>query len=82
MLIDAKGAPIYVSTYGKGKHQYFADDPIYKVIDERGGWYLVRHHSLSSGITGWFKKNDVKPYKYNGNGDGSDNGNVNINIYM
>ena len=39
---------------------------------------MVRHHSLSNGITGFFKKKDVKPYKYGGNG----NVNVYINIYI
>lgn len=76
MLIDAKNAPIYANTNGKGMHQYFSDDPTYTVIGESNGWYMVRHHSQPDGVTGLFKKSDVEPYKKN------DHGNVNINIYM
>lgn len=49
-----------------GSNQYFSDDPIYTVLDEENGYLQVRHHSLSSGISGWFKKSDVKAYKHGG----------------
>lgn len=63
MLIYAKDAPIYADIYGgNGKQQYFKDDPIYIVLEQRGRWYMVRHHSLADGITGWFKVSDVQPY--------------------
>lgn len=63
MLIDAKDAPIYADIYNGGrKVQYFKDDPIYIVLEQRGQWYMVRHHSLADGITGWFKVSDVQPY--------------------
>lgn len=47
-------------------NQYFASDPIYTVLDEKSGYLKVRHHKLSSGVTGWFKKSDVKAYKTGG----------------
>lgn len=65
--INAKGAKIYDYAGDKsGENQYFANDPIYTVLDEKNGYLKVRHHKLSSGITGWFKKSDVKAYKTGG----------------
>lgn len=65
--INAQGAPIY-SYAGdtRGLKQYFAKDPIYTVLQEKNGYLLVRHHKLSQGLTGWFKKSDVKAYKTGG----------------
>lgn len=45
-----------------GERQYFRNDPIYTVLKTQGDWIQVRHHKLSKGITGWFKKSDVKAY--------------------
>jgi hypothetical protein len=61
MLINAGDARIYRDSYccGNGKTQYFMEDPVYIVLDETLTSYMVRHHSLSSGITGFFKKIDV-----------------------
>lgn len=60
MTIDAGNAYIYRDIYGGGgKKQYFSNDPIYVVLDENPTYYMVRHHSLSDGITGFFKKRDV-----------------------
>lgn len=65
--INAGSAKIY-SYAGdtNGQHQYFASDPIYTVLKEQNGYVQVRWHKLSSGITGWFKKSDVKAYKTGG----------------
>ena len=61
--INAGSARIYANSYGGGGgRQYFASDPIYTVLKEQNGYLLVRHHSLSSGSTGWFKASDVKAY--------------------
>ena len=68
--INAGKAKIYASSYGEGgTTQYFGKDPIYVVLQERNGYLLVRHHSLKSGNTGWFKKSDVKAYKHGGLAD-------------
>ena len=67
--INAKGAKIYGYIGGEGYTQYFKDDPIYKVLDEKGGYLKVRWHKRSSGVTGWFKKSDVKAYKQGGLAD-------------
>ena len=65
--INAKGAKIYSYSGDKsGSNQYFGSDPIYTVLDEKNGYLKVRHHKLSSGVTGWFKKSDVKAYKTGG----------------
>ena len=65
--INAKGAKIYNYAGDKsGENQYFGSDPIYTVLDEKSGYLKVRHHKLSSGVTGWFKKSDVKAYKTGG----------------
>ncbi len=61
--INAGSATIYADSYGGGGgKQYYRNDPIYTVLQERNGYLLVRHHKLSSGYTGWFKKSDVKAY--------------------
>ena len=61
--INAGNARIYSDSYGGGGgRQYFASDPTYVVLDEKRGYVLVRHHSLKSGYTGWFKKSDVQAY--------------------
>lgn len=58
--VNASGAQIYdYAGDTSGEHQYFSSDPVYKVLKESGDWIQVRHHKLSSGITGWFKKSDV-----------------------
>lgn len=58
--IDAGNAYIYAGVHsGLGKTQYFSNDPIYAILEEQNGYYMVRHHSLTEGITGWFKKSDV-----------------------
>ena len=65
--INAKGAKIYdYAGDTSGENQYFSKDPIYKVLDEKNGYLKVRYHKLSSGVTGWFKKSDVKAYKTGG----------------
>ena len=65
--INAEGAKIYdYAGDTSGENQYFSKDPIYKVLDEKNGYLKVRHHKLSSGVTGWFKKSDVKAYKTGG----------------
>ena len=61
--INAKGAQIYDYAGDKsGERQLYRNDPIYKVLKTDGNWIQVRWHKLSSGITGWFKKGDVKAY--------------------
>lgn len=61
--INAAGAPIYgYAGDTSGERQYYRDDPIYTVLSEKDGYLKVRHHKLSSGTTGWFKKSDVKAY--------------------
>ena len=65
--INAKGAKIYgYAGDTSGENQYFASDPIYTVLGENKGYLKVRWHKLSSGVTGWFKKGDVKAYKTGG----------------
>lgn len=61
--INAGSAKIY-DHYGdtSGEKQYYSNDPIYDVLAVKGDWVQVRHKSLKSGITGWFKKSDVKAY--------------------
>lgn len=48
------------------EYQYFSKDPIYTVLKEQNGYLQVRWHKLNSGVTGWFKKTDVKAYKNGG----------------
>lgn len=58
--INAQSAKIYDHKDDtSGEYQHFAADPIYKVLNQDGGWIQVRHHSLSKGVTGWFKENEV-----------------------
>lgn len=71
--INAGSAPIYAGKGGAGYRQYFANDPVYTVVQADGEWLLVRWHGLSSGLTGYFKKSDVKAYDtggYTGNDEG------------
>ena len=59
--INAGNATIYATAWGQGGgRQYYRNDPIYTVLQKRNGYVLARHHSLSSGYTGWFKESDVK----------------------
>lgn len=61
--INAGNAKIYSSAGAKkGSTQYYAKDPIYVVLAEQSGYLKVRHHKSSKGVTGWFKKSDVKAY--------------------
>lgn len=61
---------IYADSYGGGgAHQYYANDPIYTVLDENNGYYLTRYHKLGSGYTGWFRKKDLTAYKTGGIAD-------------
>ncbi len=63
--INAGSATIYSDCYGGGGgKQYFRSDPVYTVLQEQNGYVLVRHHSLSSGYSGWFRKGDIKGYKH------------------
>lgn len=65
--INAGSAQIYdYAGDTSGERQYFRNDPIYTVLSEKNGYLMVRHHKLSSGVTGWFKKADVKAYKTGG----------------
>lgn len=62
--INAGNAQIYDYAGDKsGERQYYRNDPIYTVLEEKNGYLKVRYHKLSSGVTGWFKKSDVKAYK-------------------
>lgn len=61
--INASGAKIYdYDGDTSGELQFYKNDPIYTVLSEKNGYLKVRHHKLSSGVTGWFKKSDVKAY--------------------
>ena len=60
--INAKGAKIYDYPGARAENQAFYDDPIYKVLAEKDGYVQTRHHTLSKGVTGWFKKSDIKAY--------------------
>ena len=61
--INASGAQIYDYAGDKsGERQLYRNDPIYKVLKTNGNWVQVRWHKLSKGVTGWFKKGDVKAY--------------------
>lgn len=62
--INASGAKIYdYAGDTSGESQYFKNNPTYTVLAVKDGYVQVRHSSLSSGITGWFKMSDVKAYK-------------------
>lgn len=59
--INAGNALIYGGYNDKtGDKQYFSSDPVYTVLEEKDGMLKVRWHGLSSGVTGYFKKSDVK----------------------
>lgn len=61
--INAGSAQIYDYAGDKsGERQYYRNDPIYTVLAEKNGYLKVRYHKLSKGVTGWFKKSDVKAY--------------------
>lgn len=45
-----------------GTKQYYASDPVYRVLSVDGNWVQVRHKSLKYGVSGWFKKSDIKAY--------------------
>ncbi|MCM1220285.1 MAG: hypothetical protein NC548_37960 [Lachnospiraceae bacterium] len=61
--INAGNAKIYAYIGAGGIEQYYKSDPVYTVLSEKDGYIQVRHHKLSSGISGWFKKSDVNAYK-------------------
>lgn len=66
-MINAGSALIYDYVNDtSGERQFYRSNPIYRVLDIRGNYLKVRHQSLSSGTTGWFKKSDVKAYKTGG----------------
>lgn len=66
-MINASGALIYdYAGDTSGERQYYRNSPYYRVLSEKNGYLKVRHQSLSSGTTGWFKKSDVKAYKTGG----------------
>lgn len=60
--INAGGASIYDYINASPERQLYRNDPRYVVLQEKNGWLQVRHHSKSSGVTGWFKKSDVSGY--------------------
>ena len=61
---------IYSDSSGRGGiPQYYANDPVYTVLDENNGYYLTRYHKLGSGYTGWFRKQDLTAYKTGGIAD-------------
>ena len=45
-----------------GERQYYRNDPTYVVLAKKNGYVQVRHSSLGSGVTGWFKEEDIKGY--------------------
>ena len=73
-MINAGNATIYSNSYGGGGgKQYFSGDPVYTIVGENNGYWLVRWHNLSSGYTGWFRKGDVTAMAtggYTGNNEG------------
>lgn len=61
---------IYSDSSGRGgTSQYYANDPVYTVLDENNGYCLTRYHKLGSGYTGWFRKQDLTAYKTGGIAD-------------
>ena len=65
--INAGNAKIYgYAGDTSGEKQYFSNDPVYKVLDEKDGYIQVRWHKAKSGVTGWFKKSDIKGYNNGG----------------
>lgn len=60
-------APIFDWRDGKDpERQYYRNDPRYTVLQTHGNWVQVRHHSLSKGVTGWFRKGDLTAYERGG----------------
>lgn len=60
-VVNASNALIYRDTScKKGYKQFFNEDPVYVVLSRGVDWVMVRHHSLDSGITGFFKIKDLK----------------------
>lgn len=43
-----------------GKKQHYSKDPVYKVLAVKGNWVQVRYHKNKKGVTGWFRKGDVR----------------------
>ena len=66
---NASGAPIYSYPGSSARRQYFANDPYYIAIGEMGDYWMARWHGASSGVTGFFKKSDVRAYKTGGLAD-------------
>lgn len=66
---NASGALIYSYPGSKGYRQYFADEPYYTAIGESGDYWLARWYKSSGGVSGYFKKGDVKAYKTGGLAD-------------
>ena len=62
----SSGAKIYDYAGAQGESQLFASDPKYRVLQIQGDWVQVRHHSLSSGVSGWFKRGDLTAYDTGG----------------
>ena len=61
--VDAGSAMIYdYAGDTSGEKQYYSNDPVYTVVGINGNWVQVRHHKLSKGVTGWFKKSQLKAY--------------------
>ena len=53
---------IYSSPGVDAGKQYYRNDPVYIILGELNGYYKVRYHKLSSGVTGWFPKSRVSAY--------------------
>lgn len=62
----SSSAKIYDYAGAQGESQLFASDPKYRVLQIQGDWVQVRHHSLSSGVSGWFKRGDLTAYDTGG----------------
>ena len=62
----SSNAKIYDYAGAQGESQLFASDPKYRVLQIQGDWVQVRHHSLSSGVSGWFKRGDLTAYDTGG----------------
>ena len=59
--VNAGNAKIYDYAGDKtGEKQYYSKDPVYKVLAVNGNWVQVRYHKLRKGVTGWFRKGDVR----------------------
>lgn len=56
----SSSAKIYTASKGgTAKNQYFASDPVYTLLRQENGRWLVRWHGVSSGQTGWFNAGDL-----------------------